>query len=862
MIVPKRFTQLLAALLTATVSVCAQTGDREGEVQSSQIPADKIPPAPPLAPDDALKTFTLQGDFEIQLVAAEPMIVNPVIIRWDAAGRLWVMEMRSFMPNSDGTGEDVPVSQVAILHDDNKDGRMDRKTVFLDSLVMPRAMAFARGGILVCEPPGLYYYPILDGDKPGQRTVVDAEYAPQASAVDGKMNVEHAPNGLMRGLDNWFYNAKSTSRYRYHDDEWKKDATYFKGQWGISQDDYGRLAYNSNSDHFRLEHIPSHYLQRNPFYRGATYSIQPLPNQTVWPGRMTPGVNRAYRPNFLRPDGTMKRFTGASGVEIYRGTHFPPAFLGDAFVSEPSGNLVRRDDVTENNGTIKAVNPYGRSQTEFLVSTDEIFRPVNAHMGPDGAMYVVDMYHGIIQHHAHLTTYLREQAESRGLDKVTQRGRIYRIVHRQRPLDQGPDLAKASTQQLVETLEHANGWYRDTAQRLLVDRAPASAIKALRSLATDGKTHFGRLHALWTLEGLGYLDLELLATVLKKDNNGKVLAAAIRLSEPILRSWEQDDALKAMLPLVQSKNMDVKLQLALTLGEIKHEKAADALVSLASENANTRNLRDAVISGLTGRESQFAQSIMRDKRSAKQTPGLTRLLSDLAACVIAQGDRTNVNRILSEIGRPGVPVWQKIATVKGMTPPKIASTPGLPPVLRKRIRLAEKPKALAELEHLKNADFRNAYDELDEILAWPGKPGVPPEPPVRALTKTELKQFENGRQLYDRTCGNCHRPHGFGMPGLAPPLANSEWVAGPPEHLARIILNGMTGPVTVLGKRYNMNMPGHQTFTDEDVAAVITYIRRAWNHASDPVGAGFVEKVRKKIPANQHAWTAAELLAK
>ena len=856
----RKLIEYISCAMLVTAPVFAQTGDREGEQQTAQIPADKIPPAPPLSPAEALKTFTLQGEFEIQLVAAEPMVVNPVMVRWDASGRLWVMEMRSFMPKSDGSGEPQKVSQVSILHDDDGDGRADRKTVFLDNLMMPRAMAFTQNGVLICEPPGLYHYPILDGDKAGKPVVVDPDYAPRAAPVDGKMNVEHAVNGLARGLDNWFYNAKSTTRYRYVEEEWKKEATYFKGQWGICQDNYGRLVFNSNSDHFRLEHIPSEYLQRNPFHLGATYSIQPLPNQIVWPGRMNPGVNRAYKPGFLRENGTMKRFTGASSLAIYRGAHFPPEFLGDAFVPEPCGNLLRRDDVTERDGRVSAVNPYEKQQTEFLVSTDEIFRPVNAHMGPDGAVYVVDMYHGIIQHHAHLTTYLRKQAESRGLDKVVSHGRIYRIVHKNRPLDSGPDLAKAATADLVASLEHPNGWYRDTAQRILVDKGSPAAVVPLKKLAREGKTHLGRLHALWTLEGLGFADLDLISRVLKRERNGKVLAAAIRLSDPILKTWEQEEALEVVLRARELADPDVRLQLALTLSGVTHDQATRTLVQLAGANAGNRDIRNAIISGIPGREAQFVSALVADQDFRQRDGNRERFLGDLARCVITQGRRESVNQILKLVGSAATTIWQKTALITGMTPPKVPTTPGLPPVRRKRISLPEKPAAFGALNTIKDASFTKALDELDEILVWPGKPGVEPEPEARPLTTVEKQRFEAGKQLYNMTCGNCHRPHGFGMPGLAPPLANSEWIAGNDEHLIRIVLHGMTGPVMVLGKRYNMNMPGHQSFTDEQVANVLTYVRREWDHPYDPVTKDKIAAVRKATAGHEHGWTAKELL--
>lgn len=849
-----------AFLLFASFTLTnAQTGDRAGETQQAQISADRIPPAPPLKPEAALKSFTLQGDFEIQLVAAEPMIDNPVMVRWDASGRLWVLEMRSFMESPDGDGEIQKVSRVSILHDDDGDGRADRRTVFLDGLLMPRALAFTQKGVLICEPPALYYYPILPGDKPGKRIVVDPEYAPRAAPVDGKLNVEHAVNGLARGLDNWFYNAKSTSRYRFVDEEWRKEATYFKGQWGICQDNYGRLVFNSNSDHFRLEHVPSEYLQRNPFHRGATYSIQPLPNQMVWPGRMNPGVNRAYKPGFLRENGTMKRFTAASSIAIYRGTHFPPEFQGDAFIPEPSGNLLRRDDVSERDGRVTAVNPYERKQTEFLVSSDEIFRPVNAHMGPDGALYLVDMYHGIIQHHAHLTTYLRKQAESRGLDKVVNFGRIYRIVHKSRPLDRGPDLAKASTDMLVKTLDHPNGWYRDTAQRLLVDSGNLAAINPLKRFTLDGDTPLGRLHALWALEGLGYIDLDLLGKVLKREQHGKVIAAAIRLCDPILKTWEQEDALKLVLQKADSTDADVRLQLALTLSGVNHAKAQNALVALAAADADNRFIRDAILSGMPGREGDFAGTLMASAAFRDHTAPRAQLLGDLARCIITQGRKQSVDAAL-QLVNSDAPIWQKTALVKGMTPPKIPQTPGLPPVRRKRVSLPEKPAALSALGAINDAGFAKAMKDLEEILVWPGKPGVKPEPPVRPLTKKEQSRYEAGKQLYDLTCGNCHRPHGFGMPGLAPPLANSEWIGGNDKRLVRIVMHGMTGPVMVLGKRYNMNMPGHQSFTDEQVAAVLTYIRREWDHPYDPVTPETVAKVRAETKAHEHGWTATELL--
>ncbi len=853
--------RILLALSLTCLTGFAQNGDKVGEKQEAPIPADKIPPAPPLTPEEALGKFRLPPDFEIQIVASEPMIQNPVIAQWDAAGRLWVLEMRSYMLTPDGKGELSPISQAAILEDTNGDGRMDRKKVFLDNLVMPRAMAFAQDGVLICEPPQLWFYPILPGDKPGKRVLVDADYARAAAPKNGHMNVEHAENGLTRMLDNWYYSAKSASRYRKIDEDWKKLPTNFKGQWGIAQDDYGRIAYNSNSDHFRMEPIPSEYFLRNPFHRNANFDIQPLRSQETWPGRINPGINRGYRKGFLRPDGTLARFTGASGVAIYRGSHFPPEFSGDAFVSEPTGNFVRRDDVTEKDGNLSATNPYAKAKTEFLTSTDEIFRPVNTFMGPDGALYIVDMYHGIIQHRVFLTSYLRQQSESRGLDKVVNYGRIYRVVHKGRPLDKGPDLSKANSRELVAALSHPNGWYRDTAQRLLVDRAPGSAIVPLQQAAVQAKSHLGRIHALWTLSGLGYIDLPILQTVFKTEKHPKVLATAIRLSDPLIGTWQKDDAVALITKSLTGAGREVLLQAALTLSGADSPVATAALVEIARERAGDRAFRDAIVSGLAGREAGFISALVADTKFGSQSKDRELLLGDLSRCVIIQSRRDPVNEVLDIVANPKTPSWQKTALIVGMTPITIKATKGLPPIRRKLIRLEEEPRALASLKTIETRAIRNAVDKLDDVLVWPGKPGVKPEPPVRQLSASEAARYQAGKELYTTTCGGCHQPHGFGMPGMAPPLADSEWVAGSADNLIRIVLHGISGRITVLGQTYNLDMPGHGTFTDNQVSEVLTYIRREWDHPYDPVDPKRVTAIRQQSGERADAWTMDELLS-
>ena len=492
---------IIAALLS-TLAAQAQNGDKAGEVQKSLVPEHLIPSAPVLTPAQALQSFQLKAGFRIELVAAEPLINTPVAMQFDPDGRIWVVEMTGYMPNPDGVGEDQPTGSVAVLEDTDADGRMDKRTVFLDGLVMPRAICLVQGGVLVAEMPNLWFCKDTNGDlKCDEKKSIATDY------VQGDIkNPEHNANGLLWALDNWIYSANYTTRFRNTNGEWRREPTAFRGQWGLSQDDFGRLVYNSNSDQLRIDLIPGEYLLRNANYTAkAGVNVDPVGSQVTYPVRVNPGVNRGYQTGVLKEDGRLAKFTAACGPVVYRGDNFPAEFLGNAFVCEPSANLIKRNMLTEQDGIVTGQFAYPDS--EFLTSTDERFRPVNAYNGPDGALYLVDMYRGLIQHRIYLTTYLRGQIESRNLQAPVNLGRIYRVVHEGKSLNRAPKMAAASSAELVKALEHPNGWVRDTAQRLLVEKRDASAASALKQLALAAKPVTTRLHAWWTLDGLGQLDV-------------------------------------------------------------------------------------------------------------------------------------------------------------------------------------------------------------------------------------------------------------------------------------------------------------------------------------------------------------------
>jgi hypothetical protein len=385
----------------------------------------------------------------------------------------------------------------------------------------------------VCEPPALWFYP-NQNDKPGPRVLIANDFAAEGDPRLGKsMSVEHAGNSLVRNLDNWIYSLYHPYRYRQAGEKWIREPMPRRGQWGLAQDNFGRLFYTSNSDHLRGDMVPSHYFGNIPAKRHFPgIGFQVAHDQTVWPGRVNPGVNRAYEPDALRADGTLAKFTAACGTCIYRADLFGPQFDGNAFVCEPSANLVRRNILSEKNGCVIASNAC--DQSEFLTSTDEIFRPVNVHLGPDGALYIVDMYHGIIQHRVYLSPYLRAHAEELGLENVTHYGRIWRVIPEGIIPGPRPNLSKASSEMLAKTLSHPNGWWRDTAQRLLVEQNDASIVPALEKLAAKAAEAVTRLHALWSLEGMGRLSPETISAALA-DSNAKVRAAGVRLSESVLK---------------------------------------------------------------------------------------------------------------------------------------------------------------------------------------------------------------------------------------------------------------------------------------------------------------------------------------
>ena len=391
--------------------------------------------------DTQLGEFIIKDDFKIQEVAAEPLLDSPVAMTQDLKGRLWVVELPGYMRDINASDENKADGKIIILEDEDGDGTMDKRKVFLDGLVAPRALALVYGGLLYTETPKLWWTPI-ENDQPGERVLVDSVYV-----IGG--NIEHQSNGLLYNLDNWIYSAKSNARYQRKNGKWIKEITNYRGQWGIAHDDEGRLYYNNNSTPIVTDFLGPNQLIANPYLKprhGANITLDK--KRVVHPYQPVP-VNRGYNSGVLDSLGKLKTTTSACAPMVYRGDQFPESFHGNGFFCAPEVNLIKRYQLHEEEGQIISTPVYENS--EFLVSTDFTFRPVNLYNALDGTMYIVDLRKGIIQHRAYMSNYLREKSIEYGLDTINGIGRIYKIYSPSKAIAKPEDYSQYTNADFVKT---------------------------------------------------------------------------------------------------------------------------------------------------------------------------------------------------------------------------------------------------------------------------------------------------------------------------------------------------------------------------------------------------------------------------
>ena len=544
--------------------------------------------------------FLLKEGFKIALIAAEPLLDSPIAMEEDAEGKLWVVEMPGYMRDINASEEAKPDGKIIILEDTDKDGTMDKRTVFLDNLVMPRAISLVYGGLLYTDAPKLWWTAIKDGQPHGTPVLVDSLYV-----VGG--NIEHQPNGLLYNLDNWIYSAKSQVRYQRKNGKWIKEVVGHRGQWGIGADDEGRLFYNSNSIPIEVDFNTPKQLRENPFFKPKkTYNNRLDANRRVYPYQAT-AVNRGYNKGVLDSLGMLNQFTSACGPVVYRGDQFPADFQGNAFVCAPEVNLIKRYLISEENGRLIGKQAYADS--EFLISKEESFRPINLYNSLDGAMYIVDLRKGIIQHRAYMSNYLRELILERGLDKITGIGRIYKITTTHPSNESKIDFSQftATATDFVKLLQHPSGQLRSFAQKQLIFGNHEAATATIKKIALDTTSQYGQIHALWTLEGLGKLDIDLLIKVSEKSSSPIVFKQVLQLAK--LFKKDEPKLLPVFEKAIALNAPKVDLQLANTLGHFAIGKSRTYLGTLADKYADEPIFVDAMISGLAGMEPVFLKEM-------------------------------------------------------------------------------------------------------------------------------------------------------------------------------------------------------------------------------------------------------------
>jgi mono/diheme cytochrome c family protein/glucose/arabinose dehydrogenase len=814
-------------------------------------PVRKTPEkAPVLSAEEEKRTFALPPGYRVELVAKEPLVIDPIAIDFDADGRLWVLEMPGFMAEAGALNSRAPINTVAVLEDQNGDGLMDKRTVFADKLVLPRALKVLDRGVLVGEPPNLWLMKDTDGDfKADSKELINETYGrPDAS-------IEHNANSLYWALDNVIYTSEHDWHLRLRNGKFEILPTLSRGQWGASQDDAGRIYRNVNDAPLFVDFISARYYARNPNLARTRGLYDPLISReasTIWPIRPTRGVNRGYRDQFFRPDDTSVTIQGVGTPIIYRGDRLPKELYGDAFITDSTTNLVHRYKIVDDGtGRLHAIDAYKKG--EILASWDERFRPVNMLGGPDGTLYVVDMYRGVVQEAVYWTDYLREYVRTRDLEQPVNLGRIWRIVHDTTRPDRPPALSKASPARLVGTLSHPNGWWRDTAQQLLVQRAETSVVPQLKQLASRSKDWRARLHALWTLDGLDAIEPAQVQQALA-DESADVRASALRLSERWLEEANHPLA-PAVLALMDDRSWTVRRQLAATIGELPQAGRLDAAIAVLTRYGTDPVTVDAAVSGLRGREAEVLTRFLGERAAARDPDAVTML----AAAVARGADVAAVQQLLARIADTAGPLWQRRAMLQGLDT-------GLPggdsgrggrggrgrgaPAARS-LTLAAEPAGLTRLAAGDN-EMGTIAKRVVARVEWPGKPApvVPPAPP---LTAEQQKRFSAGSDLYKSLCTACHQEDGRGREKLAPGLVDSRFVTGPDAGVAtRILLAGKEGAVGLMP-------PLGGSLSDEQIAAVLTYIRREWGHTASPVAPDEVQEIRGLTKTRRRPWTDAEL---
>ncbi len=621
-----------------------------------QVEDKDLPRVPPTEPTNAISTLAMRDGFRVELLASEPLIVSPVAITFDENGRLFVAEMRDYSER-----RDEKLGRIKLLEDTDGDGRFDQATVFAEGLAWPTALICYDGGLFVGSSPDILFFKDTNADGVADdRKRVFTGFGNAAP----KLNVQQLFNSFTWGLDNRIHGAlggnpgvitnlmqPNAKPLELRGRDFSFDPRTFGlraesggGQWGISFDDEGNKFICSNSRHIAVEMYDELKAAGNPYYSmpppdvniavdGAAAEVFRLSPDEPWRVLRTKWRVSGLVPGPIEGGGRVSGyFTGASGVTIYRGDAFPVDYRGDAFIADCGSNLIHRKKIRRDGVKFIAERAADEKKREFLASRDNWFRPVSMANAPDGTLYVVDMYRETIEHPWSLPPELKSKLD---LNSGNDRGRIYRIVPVGFKQPKPVRLGNASAADLVKTLEHTNGWHRDTASRLIFERQDTNTVAALRELVRGSSFHLARIHAwagLLSFRAAGTEDLKRAFA----DEDASVRAHAVRSTDNQVRAtsgntdwWEE-----SLRELADDPDPRVRFQVALASGD------SVTLTRIIADQVGNPWMRAAVLGGLTtGAADVFAAMVANSEFSGSE--GATEFLKKPHGSA-ARAHRSNV----------------------------------------------------------------------------------------------------------------------------------------------------------------------------------------------------------------------------
>ncbi|PHR93424.1 MAG: hypothetical protein COA78_32965 [Blastopirellula sp.] len=622
-------------------------GVKQIEKTAKAQPVSQAVEPTPLNADAAIKTIHVREGYEVQLVAAEPLVKDPVAIDWGPDGKLWVVEMADYPLGIDGKGK--PGGRVRFLEDTNNDGKYDKSTLFAEGLSFPNGVLSWGDGILVTAAPEIIYLEDSSGDgKADVRRVLYSGY------LEG--NQQLRVNGLRWGLDNWVYCASGSHHggygkdsqitshltgkkyqvgsrdFRIRPDTGSIDPQSGPSQYGRNRDDWGNWFGVQNSLPLWHYVLADHHIRRNPHF------APPNPKHQV----VTPANPKVYPASTLQKRyhsfSQSGRFTSACSAMIYRDDFlFDHSAEQHAFTCEPFHNLVQHNLIADDGLSFRFRRDPAEAKTDFFASEDRWCRPVMARTGPDGALWVVDMYRYMIEH--------PEWLPKNGQDELRpwfrsgeNHGRIYKIVHSDQPARKVPRLAELSPKQLVSALESSNGGQRDMAQRLLVRGNHHEISQSLQELVGTSQQPRARLHAIWTLEGLGTLPVSTLELALA-DSHAGVRRNAVRIASGVMVDPNK------LARLADDPDAKVRLELAATLGYYDDQAASAALAKLAMGASGDPYMTAAVMSSLNRKNvSTILAAIVQTGERGSEP-----IMLEVMGQAVAMGEIEAIGRVIELI---------------------------------------------------------------------------------------------------------------------------------------------------------------------------------------------------------------------